>query len=93
MSKDRVHAVRLDEAVRIEESGKAVITPREEASPETKDLANDLVLTPGGYRPRSLVHLIEQDHVINVEDGLIQQLHPSGTVVANFGRIPFVLAV
>jgi hypothetical protein len=84
MPKDRVHAVGHDEAIRVEESGKAVITSCEEASSETKDLADDLVLAPGGYRPKSLVHLIEPDHVLNMEDGLLQELHPSGKVVADF---------
>ncbi|MGA3198200.1 MAG: hypothetical protein ABSD89_02215 [Halobacteriota archaeon] len=86
MPKDRVHAVGQDEAIRVEKSGKAVITSREEAS-SPKDIANDVVLTPGGWRARFLVHLIEPDHVLRVEDGLLQKRDPSGRVVAEFGQI------
>jgi hypothetical protein len=53
MPKDRVHAVGQDEAIRVEKSGKAVIKSREEAS-SPKDVANDFVLTPSGWRARFL---------------------------------------
>jgi hypothetical protein len=51
-------------------------------------MAEDLVLTPGGYRPKSLVHLIEPGHVLDGTTGRLRKLDPSGQVVADFGPIP-----
>lgn len=50
--------------------------------------ANDLVLTPGGYRPKELVHKVEPDHVLTVQDGRVKELGSSGKVVADFGPAP-----
>jgi hypothetical protein len=47
------------------------------------------VLTPGGFRPKSLVHLIEPGHSVRMAaDGHAQKIHPNGTVAADFEQIP-----
>jgi hypothetical protein len=48
-------------------------------------MAEELVITPGGYRSKSLVHLIEPGHVVSGEAGRLQKLHLSGKVVAELG--------
>lgn len=50
-------------------------------------MAEELVLTPGGYRPKSLVHKIEPDHILRRTDRHLQKVHLSGTVVDDFGAI------
>ncbi len=52
-------------------------------------MAEDLVLTPGGFRPKSLVHTIEPGHVLDGTDGRLQAISSSGDVVADFGKLPF----
>ena len=47
----------------------------------------DLVVTPGGYRPRRLVHLIDADHTLDTTPYGLRQLHPSGRVVREFAAI------
>ena len=43
-----------------------------------------LVLTPGGFRNPSLVHRIEPGQVLHHTRDRLQQLHPSGKVIAEF---------
>ena len=50
-------------------------------------MAEDMVLTPGGFRPRSRVHLIEPGHVLDGTGGRLRKLDPSGQLVADFGPI------
>ncbi|MDQ4504551.1 tectonin domain-containing protein [Sinomonas sp. ASV322] len=47
----------------------------------------ELVVTPGGYRKRSLVHEIGPDHVLDLSTGTVKQMHISGREVADFGPI------
>lgn len=48
----------------------------------------ELVLTPGGYRPKSLVQLVAPDHVIDGSEGRLTKVHPTtGEVLADFGAI------
>jgi hypothetical protein len=55
----------------------------------TQQMAEEQVLTPGGFRPKSLVHLIEPGHSVRMAaNGHAQKIHPNGTVVAEFGEIP-----
>ena len=49
------------------------------------EMADDLVLTPGGLRPRSQVHLIESGAVIDGTDGRLRKLGPSSEMLADFG--------
>src|SRR5207249_6834550 len=56
---------------------------------KTEDrMTEDVVLTPGGFRPKSLVRLVEPGHVLDASSGTLRLLHPSGKVVADFGEIP-----
>src|SRR5271165_906917 len=51
-------------------------------------MANDLVLTPGGYRPRTAVHPVEPGHSISGAEGVLRIVSPSGAVVAEIGPLP-----
>lgn len=51
-------------------------------------MADEFVITPsGGLQPKSRVHLIEPDHALDWSEGRLRKLHPSRTVVADFGPI------
>lgn len=50
-------------------------------------MTEDMVLTPGGYRHKSLVHVIEPGHVLDLTGGSVRKLAPSGQVVADYGLI------
>lgn len=50
---------------------------------ETNDPNDELVLTPGGWRPKSKVHHIGKGHHVIVEDGKFKKVHTeTGKVVA-----------
>ena len=50
---------------------------------------DDNVLTPGGWRPKSQVHLIEPGHHVSGEGGILKKIHTqSGKVIREFGGIP-----
>jgi len=49
----------------------------------------DLVLTPGGWRPRSSVFKVEPGHHVEVQDGRLRVIHTgTGRVVADLGEVP-----
>ncbi|MEP6561240.1 MAG: hypothetical protein ABJD68_09235 [Nakamurella sp.] len=48
---------------------------------------DDVVLTPGGYRPRALVHEITPGNSLDASAGPLRQLHPSGDVVAQYSAV------
>jgi hypothetical protein len=48
-------------------------------------MPDDLVLTPGGLRPKSQVHLIESGTVIDGTEGRLRKLGPSGEMLTDFG--------
>jgi hypothetical protein len=48
---------------------------------------DDLVLTPGGFRPRTSVHLIEAGHSLSGADNALRKLSPTGSVVADYGAM------
>ena len=50
-------------------------------------MSEELVLTPGGYRPASVVHLVEQSHVLDQSGGHVRKLDATGKMVADFGVI------
>ncbi|MEA2993062.1 MAG: hypothetical protein QOD40_1982 [Alphaproteobacteria bacterium] len=50
-------------------------------------MPEEQVLTPGGYRPKSLVHHIEPGHSLRMEGERVKKIHPSGHVVADLGLI------
>jgi hypothetical protein len=80
------------EAVRRSESGAYRVAPQSppvgEERTSTMSEPEDLVLTPGGYRPASQVHEIAPDHTLRVTDESIQELDPSGEVVAEYPAVP-----
>jgi hypothetical protein len=49
-------------------------------------MREDLVLTPGGYRTRELVHRLEPDHVLQVAEGAIRLLHQKSKAVIEIPR-------
>jgi hypothetical protein len=49
--------------------------------------SEELVLTPGGYRPKSLVHVIAPGNSLRETDKGLQEIDPAGNVVADFGPI------
>jgi hypothetical protein len=51
-------------------------------------MANELVLTPGGLRPRSLVHKVEAGTILDGSGARLRKLHPSGRVLNDFGIMP-----
>jgi hypothetical protein len=51
------------------------------------DEPDELVLTPGGYRPKSLVHVIAAGNSLRLTDKGLQEIDPAGNVVADFGPI------
>jgi FG-GAP-like repeat len=48
-------------------------------------MPEDLVLTPGGLRPKSLVHKVQPGQVIDGTGGVLRILDSSGAVVADLG--------
>jgi hypothetical protein len=50
-------------------------------------MADDLVITPGGLRPRSLVHHIEPGATLDGAGGHHRKLGKAGEVLAEYGRI------
>ncbi len=49
---------------------------------------NDMVITPGGARPLSDVHLIEPGHHLSGKDGVFRKIHTAtGEVIKEFGSI------
>jgi hypothetical protein len=50
-------------------------------------MAEELVLTPGGMRPRSRVHRIQPDAILDGMGGRHRMLHASGRELADFGMI------
>jgi hypothetical protein len=56
-----------------------------EESKGSARMADDLVLTPGGLRPRGQVHLIERGAVIDGTDGRLRKLGTSGEMLTDFG--------
>src|SRR5271154_5471 len=50
--------------------------------------SDELVLTAGGWRPKSTIHQIEPGHHLSQKNGRFQKIHTaSGRVVADYGEI------
>lgn len=48
-----------------------------------------LVLTPGGWRPRSMAHVIEPGYHVVEQGGRLQKVHTElGAVVEDLGAVP-----
>jgi hypothetical protein len=54
----------------------------------SEGMADEYVLTPGGLRPKSLVHKVARDNVVDVTDGRLRLMRRSGEVVAELGELP-----
>jgi len=52
------------------------------------ELQDDLVLIPGGYRPRSMVHRVEPGTVLDGTGGILRNVDSSGRVLAELGEVP-----
>jgi hypothetical protein len=49
----------------------------------------DLVLTPGGWRPKSKAFKVEPGHHVEVQEGRLKVIHTAtGKVVADLGAVP-----
>ena len=88
--KGKVHAVGPGQVIRRTPEGTYIVVAESlpEGSEGSSAMAEELVLTPGGLRAKSLVHLIEPSAILDGTDGLHRMLHPSGAVLADFGVIP-----
>ena len=51
-------------------------------------MAEAYIITPGGYRPASMVHLVERGHRLDGTAGRIRKLDPDRKEVADYGEIP-----
>jgi hypothetical protein len=77
--KGHVHAVGAGEAVYIDKKGEASVGPRQALLPKDREkgttMGEDFVLTPGGYRHRSLVHRVEPGHAVHVTGDHVQVMN------------------
>jgi len=51
-------------------------------------MAEQFIITPGGHRAASLVHLVEPGNVLDGTGGRIRKLDRTGKVLADHGQIP-----
>jgi len=51
-------------------------------------MSDQLGITPGGYRPGSLVHHIPSGHTIDGSAGRLREIDAAGKVVTDFGPLP-----
>ena len=63
-------------------------TPPNDALAQVTVNDDDLVMTPGGQRARSIVHLISPGTILDGEDGKFRNLTPEGESICDFGTIP-----
>jgi len=90
-SKSQVHSVGPGNIVRRTGEGTYVLvadSPSEHGAGVTS-MGEDLVLTPGGLRPKSFVHRIKPGTTLDGTEGRYRQLDRSRKVVTDFGLIPF----
>jgi len=89
--RNKVHAVGPGQIVRRTAEGTYVLVPEtsSEGSRKSPVAPEELVLTPGGLRPKSLVHRIEPGAILDGSDGRYRMRHRSGRTLADFGVIPF----
>lgn len=85
--RERVHPVGPGQAVRRLDGDNYVVVPEEtHPDPARRPIMSDeLVLTPGGFRPRSLVHKIEPGHYLDTSTGRFRQHDRTGKLVADHG--------
>ena len=92
VTRDQVRPVKPGEAVRRNDDGTYTVvrasTCHEGTKEESAIMTDTLVLTPGGYRPRSLVRLIEPGHILDGTGGRLRKLDLAGKVMEDFGPWP-----
>jgi len=49
-------------------------------------MSEEYVITPGGFRPKSTVHQIASEHILDATGGRIRELDPAGKTVNDFGE-------
>ena len=90
--KDNVHPVGPGQAVRRNQDGSYSVVretpPSDGEKEESKVMAEEYVLTPGGYRLKSLVHPIETGHTLDGTGGRMRSMDAHGKLVAELGEIP-----
>ena len=82
-----VHFVRAGEAVRFDEKGTFNIIPSIQPFNQERSfpMTQNLVLTPGGYRNRQLVHHLEPSHMLQLSRQRLRMVNP---VTKAFIEIP-----
>jgi hypothetical protein len=90
-SRSQVHAVGPGSIVRRTEEGTYVVVAEAsgEHGGEVAVLGEELVLTPGGLRPKSLVHRLEPGTILDGRGGRYRQLGRRRKTLADFGSVPF----
>jgi hypothetical protein len=78
--------------VRRRPDGSYVVEPAPQSEMRGADqgMAEEIVITPGGARPRARVHSIEPEAILDGTNGHYRMLHPSGDTLADFGAIEHV---
>ena len=87
--KDQVHAVSPGQVVQRTPEGVYIAVDQSlpESSGKESSMADEMVITPGGFRSSSMVHLIQHGAVLDGAGGHHQMLDKSGKVLADFGSI------
>ena len=87
--KSKVHPVSSGQVVRRTPEGNYIVVG--DIPPQggewSSAMAEEYVLTPGGFRQKSLVHNIEAGATLDGADGRHRMLHQSGRVLTDFGVI------
>jgi len=85
--KEQVHSVGPGQMLRRNDDGALSVVPQQSFvhQPGSSSMPDDLVLTPGGFRPRSLVYRIEAGHLLDASGGRLRKLTLAGDVVKDFG--------
>lgn len=67
-AKSRVHAVKPGQAVRMEGTNPVIVRDSDAGDGDDSSATNmrDLVMTPGGLRPRSMIHFVEPGHALRM---------------------------
>jgi hypothetical protein len=89
-SKDRLHPVGPGMSVRRLEDGSYAIVPEvTQNQPERSQIVTEeLVITPGGFRPRSMVHKIELGHYLDTSQDRLREFdRASNTLIEDHGPL------
>ena len=84
-----VHSVGPAQTVVQQADGTLAVVPTADLEQRkgSANMPDDLVLTPGGLRSRSQVHLIESGTVIDGTDGRLRKLGGAGEMLTDFGVV------